>query len=82
MTTITTAARRIARELNATPETIEVSFDADGNVVDRHEAGMWYADPADRPAYVVRVRGRQRSQFGRIAQARAQELLNDAAAGF
>ena len=45
MTTITTAARRIARELNATPDSIAVSFDAEGNMVDRHEAGIHGTTP-------------------------------------
>lgn len=57
MADTTTAARRIAREVNATPADLRVAFDADGQVVDTHPAGMWYTDPADAPAYAVAYKG-------------------------
>lgn len=67
-TTITTTARRIQRELATTPDTMTVRFDADGQVVETHEAGMWHADKA--PSYAYKMTG------GRMTQAQVQDAMD------
>ena len=51
-TQITTAARRIVRKVNATPDALIVHFDTNGDVVDVHEADMHYL-PGQRPAGIA-----------------------------
>lgn len=52
MTQITTAARRIVRELSTTPAAIRAHFDAAGHLVDSHPADMTYTA---RPAWMDQV---------------------------
>ena len=82
MNTITTAARRIARDVNATAPAVRAYYDADGQVVTTHAAGMWFADAETRDretaGAVVALTGRK----GRapLTQREAQDHLDAAAA--
>lgn len=78
-TPITTAARRITREVNATVAETRVWFDAEGHVVDTTPAGMWHTNPADAPVAVLTLRGQRRTPE-RMTQREAQDLLDAAAA--
>lgn len=78
-TPITTAARRIAREVNATVAETRIWFDAEGRVVDITPAGMWHTNPADVPAAVLALRGQRRTPE-RMTHREAQDLLDAAAA--
>lgn len=78
-TDITTAARRIAREVNATHYETRIWFAADGTVLDRTPAGMWYIDPADEAPAVVILRGTRRTNE-RLTQREAQDRLDAALA--
>lgn len=74
-TPITTAARRITRALNATPAEVTLSFDADGHQVDAHPTGMWYADPAEAPDYVVKSPG-ARNRPDKVTHRAIQDQLD------
>lgn len=78
-TPITTAARRITREVNATVAELRISFDAEGHVVDTTPADMWYINPADAPVAVLTLQGQRRTPE-RMTQREAQDLLDAAAA--
>jgi hypothetical protein len=74
-TTITTAARRIARVINDTFAELTVSFDRDGRQVNAHSTGLWYANPADEPAHAAKLSGR-RNRPEKLTQREAQDLLD------
>ena len=78
-TLITTAARRITREVNSTVPETRIWFDAEGHVVDTTPADMWYIDPADAPVAVLTLRGQRRTPE-RMTYREAQDLLDAAAA--
>lgn len=77
-TGIATAARRIARTVNATPKEVTVAFDADGRQVDAHSTGLWYADPSQAPQYAVKLPGCKNAR-DRLTGRQAQDLLDAAA---
>ncbi|MDR6868701.1 hypothetical protein J2Y69_003325 [Microbacterium resistens] len=70
--TITTAARRIAREVNETPTTLEIRFNADGSVYSVNPKGLWPAEGPD--VYFLRLQGRKGQTA--LSQARAQLLID------
>lgn len=85
-TEITTAARRIARDVNANVQAITRSYDVDGRVIDTHETGMWYVDPATAPEGIaVKLAGRRDIVKGgwdeRLTEREAQDRLDAHAAG-
>lgn len=79
-TPITTAARRIAREVNAEVSDMQLWFAADGTIVDRTPAGMWYIDSADQAPDAVLILTGNRRTNERLTQRAAQDLLDAAAA--
>lgn len=79
-TPITSAARRICRDLNTAPVEATRYYDADGNYVAGHESGMWFADPSDRPVAAVSSRGHRNNTDGRMTERAAQDLLDAAVA--
>lgn len=74
--TITTAARRIARDLGTTPSSIKAYYDAEGHRISAHEADMGYIE---RPDWMDEVAYSGRG--GKIAQREVQVWL-DAAASY
>lgn len=78
MTTIeiTTAARRIARDLGTTPSSIKVYYDAEGHRIGGHEADMGYLE---RPEWMGDVAYSGRG--GKVTQREVQVWL-DAAASY
>lgn len=78
-TPITTAARRITREVNSTVPETRIWFDAEGHVAGTTPAGMWHIDPVDVPVAVLTLRGQLRTPE-RMTQREAQDLLDAAAA--
>jgi hypothetical protein len=79
-TPITTAARRIAREVNATVRETKLWFDADGRVVDSTPADMWYINPADQAPTAVLTHPGLRRTSERLTYRAAQDLLDAIAA--
>lgn len=82
-TPITTAARRIARDANTATPSLTIYYGADGKRVYTHEAGMWFADPAEgrRLTEGTAVVTRGRSGTGEpMTQREAQDLLDARAA--
>lgn len=75
--TITTAARRIARDVNATSHTVSTYYDAEGQVIATLSAGAWLATghPAGAAA---RIDGR-RGRWAHITEAEVQAHLDAAA---
>lgn len=62
-TQITTAARRIQRDITTTPRTLTSYYTEDGDLIRTHEAGMTYLDPANAPTgYALQLRGGHRTQ--------------------
>lgn len=71
---ITTAARRLARDINDTVPQTTVYYDGQGHGVGSRPSAMLHANPADVPEHVVQLRGR-RGQV-RLTQRQAQDLLD------
>lgn len=87
-TTITTAARRIAREVNDTHESEDVVFALDGTPLDTLMTGahrLTDDGPTGDDAYygqqTLRARGRRDGLDGSMSQAYAQQLLDLAQRG-
>ncbi|MBO2705801.1 hypothetical protein [Lactiplantibacillus plantarum] len=71
---ITTAARRIAREINDTPKEYEVMFDKDGQSLGTKPAGMWYVNGHHAPeGTVYTLTGRKGSH---ITYQGVQDVIN------
>lgn len=87
---ITTAARRIAREVNSTNHYFDIYFDTDGKVVDLIEHGCWRDNTPSHPFpvedAVLCVRGVMGAPFwidgpadqNHVTWQDAQRALNDA----
>ena len=81
MPNISTAARRIAREVNATSAHVKLHFDGEGSVLASHEAELSYVAPqAWMSRQVAVIQGRKGSRFGRLTQQDAQDYLDAHAA--
>lgn len=78
-TPITTAARRIARDVNATVAEVTTYYDTAGGQLGSHETGMWFVDAADAPVAAVVAAGR-RGAARRMSVREAQDLLDAHAA--
>lgn len=74
-TAITTAARRIARDINATVPEVTAAYDAEGNPMETWSTGMSFANPADHPDSKLVLAGRRQTP---IAQRDVQDLLDAA----
>ena len=77
-TPITTAARRIARVINGTSSALNISFDAEGIVVDMTEVGLSYLNPSDQPPYAVKLQGCKDGRY-RLTERWAQIHLDASA---
>jgi len=71
-TQITTAARRIARTLNATPAHLDAIFDDEGHLIDTVEHG----NTNPQVSQGLRLQGIEGSRWERITQAQAQEAID------
>jgi pectin methylesterase-like acyl-CoA thioesterase len=74
-TAITTAARRIARELNVRPKEITIGFDGTGHVTEAWPTGTWTPGQGDGAAVIHR--GTRTGD--RMTYRAAQDLLDAAA---
>ncbi len=73
---ISAAARRICRDVNKNVHAITRYYNASGGYLRGHETGMYYTDPADRPAdAAVQAPGR-RDTADRMTEREAQDLLD------
>lgn len=70
---ITTAARRITREINAGTAGIDYLFTLDGTCTGHIQTGLWFPE-GQTPEHDLRIPG------GAITQQRAQQLLDAATA--
>ncbi|NEG56107.1 hypothetical protein [Bifidobacterium platyrrhinorum] len=78
MATITTAARRIARDVNGTSPEFRVYYDADGRRLHSMPHGAWYADHRDpAPDAILCFRGRRGGEG--MSQGEAQAWVDAAA---
>ncbi|MEV6832053.1 hypothetical protein [Amycolatopsis sp. NPDC051102] len=77
---ISTAARRICRDVNQNVAAITRYYDADGIYLRGHETGMHYANPADRPTDAAVQAAGRRDTADRMTEREAQDLLDAYAA--
>ncbi|WP_261809562.1 hypothetical protein [Levilactobacillus humaensis] len=79
-TEITTAARRIAREVNDTPKEYTTMFDKDGHSLGTHPTGMWYVNGHHEPeGTIYSVVGHRGSH---MTYRQAQDMIDDEANGY
>lgn len=73
--TITTAARRIARDINTTAPSVTAYYDAEGHLIDTISTGSWLTTGTPEGA-VAKLAGRSADK---ITAAEVQHLLDTAA---
>lgn len=79
-TPITRPARRITRALNSSPAAVLHYFDAEGNELHGHDAGLVYINSEDFKArtegYVIAAIGARGALRGKYAYREVQDLLD------
>lgn len=73
--TITTAARRIARDINTTAPSVTAYYDAEGHLIETISTGSWLVSGTPEGA-VAKLAGRRGQK---ITEAEVQHLLDTAA---
>lgn len=73
-TSITTAARRIARDANTSSPLVKTWYDADGHPVEAAPADMWFTDPRPDLAGLVLCKGTRGEE--RMTYRAAQDLID------